>query len=112
MQLPRNCFPVCASTAFSSNTATNTRAVSNPLGSWPQAKTVVLGLVNTKRLELEKPQDLLKRIDQAAKLMPLENLALSPQCGFASVAEGNPVTEDVDWAKMRLVANVARKVWG
>jgi 5-methyltetrahydropteroyltriglutamate--homocysteine methyltransferase len=83
-----------------------------PLRFVPKGKTVVLGLVSTKRPELEKAEDLLRRIDQAAKLIPLENLALSPQCGFASVAEGNPVTGEVEWAKIRLVADVARKVWG
>ena len=76
------------------------------------APVAVLGLVSSKRAELETKEDLLRRIDQAAKIVPLENLALSPQCGFASVAEGNPVTEEVEWAKIRLVADVARQVWG
>jgi 5-methyltetrahydropteroyltriglutamate--homocysteine methyltransferase len=83
-----------------------------PLRFVPKGRTVVLGLVSTKRAELEKPVDVLRRIDEAARLVPLENLAVSPQCGFASVAEGNPVTEDVEWAKIRLVADVARQVWG
>jgi 5-methyltetrahydropteroyltriglutamate--homocysteine methyltransferase len=83
-----------------------------PLRFVPAGRTVVLGLVSSKRAELEEPEDLLRRIDQAAKYVPLENLALSPQCGFASVAEGNPISEDVQWAKMRLVADVARRVWG
>ena len=83
-----------------------------PLRFVPKGKTVVLGLVSTKRSELEKPHDLLRRIDEAAKLVPLENLAVSPQCGFASVAEGNPITEEVEWAKIRLVADVGRQVWG
>jgi len=83
-----------------------------PLRFVPKDKTVVLGLVSSKRPELENADDLLRRIDEAAKLIPLEKLALSPQCGFASVAEGNPVTEDVQWAKMRLVSDVARQVWG
>jgi 5-methyltetrahydropteroyltriglutamate--homocysteine methyltransferase len=83
----------------------------DPLRFVPKGKTVVLGLVSTKRPELEKSEDLLRRIDRAAKVVPLENLALSPQCGFASVAEGNPVTEEVEWAKIRLVVDVARQVW-
>jgi 5-methyltetrahydropteroyltriglutamate--homocysteine methyltransferase len=83
-----------------------------PLRFVPKGKTVVLGLVSSKRAELEDSEDLLKRIDQAVKLVALENLALSPQCGFASVAEGNPVSEEIQWAKMRLVAEVARQVWG
>ena len=83
-----------------------------PLRFVPKGRTVVLGLVSTKRPEIEKSEDLLRRIDEASKLVPLENLALSPQCGFASVAEGNPVTEEVEWAKIRLVADVARQVWG
>jgi 5-methyltetrahydropteroyltriglutamate--homocysteine methyltransferase len=83
-----------------------------PLRFVPKGKTVVLGLISSKRAELEKPEDLLRRIDQAAKLVSLDNLALSPQCGFASVAEGNPVTEEIEWEKMRLVASVAKQVWG
>lgn len=84
----------------------------DPLRFVPKGKTVVLGLISSKRAELESAGDLLRRVEEAAKLVPLENLALSPQCGFASVAEGNPVTGEVQWAKMRLVAEVARKVWG
>lgn len=83
-----------------------------PLRFVPAAKNVVLGLVSTKRPELETEADLLRRIDEAAKLIPLENLALSPQCGFASVAEGNPITPEAQWAKIRRVCDVARKVWG
>jgi 5-methyltetrahydropteroyltriglutamate--homocysteine methyltransferase len=83
-----------------------------PLRFVPKGKTVVLGLVSTKRVGMETAPDLLRRIDDAAKIVPLESLAVSPQCGFASVAEGNPVTEEVEWAKMRLVSDVARHVWG
>ncbi len=77
----------------------------------PQHKTVVLGLVSTKRGSLEERDSLLRRIDEAAKIVPLERLALSPQCGFASMAEGNLLTEDEQWAKLRLVADVAREGW-
>ena len=71
----------------------------------------MLGLVSTKRPEMERQADLLRRVDEASKYVPLENLAISPQCGFASVMEGNPVTEQTQWAKMKLVADTAREVW-
>ena len=82
-----------------------------PLRFVPAGKTVVLGLVSTKRPEMETSLDLIRRIEAASKYVPLENLALSPQCGFASVMEGNPVTEDTQWAKMKLVADTAQLVW-
>jgi len=75
-------------------------------------KVVVLGLVTSKTGVLESKDDLKRRIDQAAKYLPLEQLALSPQCGFASTEEGNTLTEDEQWAKLRLCAEVARDVWG
>ncbi len=78
----------------------------------PKDKIVVLGLITTKKPELEKADDVVKRIHEAAKYFPLENLTLSPQCGFASTAEGNLLTEDEQWAKLRLVVDTARKVWG
>jgi 5-methyltetrahydropteroyltriglutamate--homocysteine methyltransferase len=83
-----------------------------PLRWVPKGKQIVLGLVSTKREEIEDEARLLQRVEAAARVVPLENLAVSPQCGFASVAEGNPVSEEAQWAKMRLVASVARKVWG
>jgi 5-methyltetrahydropteroyltriglutamate--homocysteine methyltransferase len=83
-----------------------------PLRLVPQGKTVVLGLVSSKRPEMERKEDLLRRIDEAAKYLPLEQLAVSPQCGFASTMEGNLLTEDQQWAKLQLVADVAREVWG
>jgi 5-methyltetrahydropteroyltriglutamate--homocysteine methyltransferase len=82
-----------------------------PLRFIPAGKTVVLGLVSTKRPEMEKSEDLIRRIGEAAKYVPLENLSLSPQCGFASVMEGNPVTEETQWDKMKLVADTARQIW-
>ena len=82
-----------------------------PLRFVPRGKTVVLGLVSTKRPEMETAPDLIQRIEAAAKVVPIENMAISPQCGFASVMEGNPVTEETQWAKMKLVADVARQVW-
>lgn len=78
----------------------------------PKGKTVVLGLISSKRAELESKQDVLRRINDAAKSLPLEQLAISPQCGFASTMEGNLLTEDDQWAKLRLVAEVAKEVWG
>lgn len=83
-----------------------------PLRFVPKGKIVVLGLISTKRPALEQKQDLLKRIDEASKILPLEQLALSPQCGFASTMEGNLLTEEQQWAKFRLVAETAREVWG
>ncbi|HEX5326889.1 MAG TPA: 5-methyltetrahydropteroyltriglutamate--homocysteine S-methyltransferase [Acetobacteraceae bacterium] len=75
-------------------------------------KMVVLGLVTSKAGGLESKDELKRRIDQAARYLPLEQLALSPQCGFASTEEGNLLTEDDQWAKLRLCAEVAREVWG
>jgi 5-methyltetrahydropteroyltriglutamate--homocysteine methyltransferase len=82
-----------------------------PLRFIPKSKTVVLGLVSSKRPQLEKGGELTQRINQAAKYFPLENLALSPQCGFASTMEGNLLTEEEQWAKLRLVAETTRVVW-
>jgi 5-methyltetrahydropteroyltriglutamate--homocysteine methyltransferase len=82
-----------------------------PLRFVPRGQTVVLGLVSTKRPEMETSAELVRRIQAASKFVPLENLALSPQCGFAPVMEGNPVTEATQWAKMKLVADTARSVW-
>ena len=83
-----------------------------PLRLVPRGKTVVLGLVTTKEARLESPDELCRRIEEAARIVPLENLALSPQCGFASVAAGNLLSMDQQWRKLELVANTARKVWG
>ena len=82
-----------------------------PLRFVPKGKTVVLGLVSSKVSRMEDPRELMKRIDDASHYVPLENLALSPQCGFASTAEGNLLTEDQQWAKLKLVVDTARRVW-
>jgi len=83
-----------------------------PLRFVPKGKTVVLGLITTKEARLE-PEDLLcRRIDEAGKYVPLENLALSTQCGFASTLLGNLITWDDMRRKLELVAKVARRVWG
>jgi 5-methyltetrahydropteroyltriglutamate--homocysteine methyltransferase len=83
-----------------------------PLRFIPKNKTVVLGLVSSKLPQMEDSGVLVKRIKEASKYVPMENLALSPQCGFASTAEGNLITEDRQWAKMKLVVDTARRVWG
>jgi 5-methyltetrahydropteroyltriglutamate--homocysteine methyltransferase len=75
-------------------------------------KIVVLGLVTSKTGELESKDSLKRRLDEAAKFLPLEQLALSPQCGFASTEEGNLLTEEQQWAKLRLCVEVAGEVWG
>src|SRR5580704_1899844 len=83
-----------------------------PLRMVPKGKSVVLGLITTKVPKLESQKDLRRRIDEAAKFVPLQNLALSPQCGFASTAAGNLLTVDEQWKKLELVVDTARKVWG
>lgn len=83
-----------------------------PLRFVPPGKTVVLGLITTKSGELESPDLLARRIDEAAKYVPLEDLALSPQCGFASTLQGNPLSEEDERRKLELVVETARKVWG
>jgi 5-methyltetrahydropteroyltriglutamate--homocysteine methyltransferase len=75
-------------------------------------KQVVLGLVTTKRGALEGKDELKRRIEEASKFAPLEQLCLSPQCGFSSTVEGNLLTEDEQWAKLRLIVEVAEEVWG
>ena len=83
-----------------------------PLRLLPKDKTVVLGLVTTKSPALEPKDALARRIDEAARHVPLERLCLSPQCGFASTHHGNALTEDEQWRKLALVVEVAREVWG
>jgi 5-methyltetrahydropteroyltriglutamate--homocysteine methyltransferase len=82
-----------------------------PLRFVPKGKYVVLGLVTSKHAALESKDDIKRRIDAAAKYLPLEQLCLSPQCGFASTAEGNALTEDDQRAKLRLVVETAAEVW-
>jgi 5-methyltetrahydropteroyltriglutamate--homocysteine methyltransferase len=83
-----------------------------PLRLLPKGKQVVLGLVTTKTGKLESKDELKRRIDQAAKFCDIEQLCLSGQCGFASTEEGNTLTEDEQWAKLRLIVEVAEEVWG
>jgi methionine synthase II (cobalamin-independent) len=83
-----------------------------PLRFVPQDKRIVLGLVSTKRAQLESKDALKRRIDEAARYVPLERLALSPQCGFASTEKGNSITPDIERRKLELVVETAREIWG
>jgi methionine synthase II (cobalamin-independent) len=82
-----------------------------PLRFVPRNKAVVLGLVSSKLPGMEHRDQLMRRIDEASRYLPIENLAVSPQCGFASAMEGNLLTEDDQWRKLQLVVETARKVW-
>jgi 5-methyltetrahydropteroyltriglutamate--homocysteine methyltransferase len=83
-----------------------------PLRFVPKGKMVVLGLVTSKRGTMESKDLLKRRIDEASKFVPLEQICLSPQCGFSSTAEGNAITVEDEMAKLRLIAETAREVWG
>lgn len=83
-----------------------------PLRFVPKGKTVVLGLVTSKTGVLESRDEIKRRIDEATKFIPLDQLCLSPQCGFASSEEGNVLAEDEQWAKLRMIVEVAEEVWG
>jgi 5-methyltetrahydropteroyltriglutamate--homocysteine methyltransferase len=83
-----------------------------PLRYLPKGKTVVLGLVTSKTGTLEQKDDIKRRIDEATKYAPVEQLCLSPQCGFASTEEGNALDEEQQWAKLAMIVEVAGEVWG
>lgn len=83
-----------------------------PLRFVPEGKQVVLGLVTTKSGKLESKDELKRRIDDAARFVPLEQLCLSPQCGFSSTVEGNALTMDEQWTKLELIVETADEVWG
>ncbi len=83
-----------------------------PLRFVPDNKTVVLGLVTSKVGELEPRDTIVKRIHEAAAYMPLENMCLSPQCGFSSTVHGNELTEEQQWAKLGMIVEITREVWG
>jgi len=83
-----------------------------PLRFVPRDKVVVLGLLTTKVASLESVADIMRRIEQAARFVPLEHLCLSPQCGFASTVHGNQITEADQWAKLERILDVTRQVWG
>ena len=78
----------------------------------PKDKLVVLGLVTTKRGALESKDQLKRRLEEASRYVPIEQLCLSPQCGFASTVEGNVVTYDQEVAKLSLIVETAAEVWG
>jgi 5-methyltetrahydropteroyltriglutamate--homocysteine methyltransferase len=82
-----------------------------PLRFFPDDKTLVLGIVTTKRPELEDVDELRRRIDDAARFVDLDRMCLSPQCGFSSTIHGNEITEDDQWAKLRLIVDVAAQIW-
>ncbi len=78
----------------------------------PKGKQVVLGLVTSKTGTLESKDEIKRRIDEAAKFVPIDQLCLSPQCGFASSEEGNVLAEEEQWAKLRMIVEIADEVWG
>ena len=82
-----------------------------PLREMPQDRGVVLGLISTKRKELESAESVVARIEEAAQYYPREQLALSMQCAFGTVWEGNPISEAIELAKLSLVADIAHQVW-
>ena len=83
-----------------------------PIRFVPEGATIVMGLVSSKVRDLEQEDELLRRLDEASRYLPLEQLALSSQCGFASVVEGNDIDEETQWRKLELVARVADRLWG
>ena len=83
-----------------------------PLRFAPRDKMIVLGLVSSKFGETENKDELKRRIEEAAKYIPLENLCISPQCGFASTAAGNIISEDDQWRKLTFLVEVAEEIWG
>jgi len=83
-----------------------------PLRLLPRGKKVVLGLVTTKVGELESKETLTRRIDEAAKFVPLDDLCLSPQCGFSSTHHGNALSQDDQWRKLERIVQVAKEIWG
>jgi 5-methyltetrahydropteroyltriglutamate--homocysteine methyltransferase len=83
-----------------------------PLRFVPKGKTVVLGLVTSKTGTLESKDDLRRRIEEAAKFVDIDQLCLSPQCGFASTEDGNVLAEEEQWAKLRMIAELAEEMWG
>jgi methionine synthase II (cobalamin-independent) len=110
---PSTCSAIPGSTAISSNTTVIAPAASSRSDISPKGdKQLVLGLVTSKSGALEKKDDIKRRIDEASKYVALDQLCLSPQCGFASTEEGNVLSEDEQWAKLRMVVETAEEVWG
>jgi 5-methyltetrahydropteroyltriglutamate--homocysteine methyltransferase len=98
--------------ATSSNTILPGRGAFAPLRLLPKGKVVVLGIMSSKTPELEQAEHLKRRIEEAARFAPLEQLAISPQCGFSSSIGGNPLTEGDQAAKLVRLVEVARTIWG
>ena len=84
----------------------------SPLSYVPKGKIIVLGLVSSKTPETQTQQDIIQKIEEATKFIDIEQLALSPQCGFASTVAGNPISLEDQKAKLAMVVEVAEKVWG
>jgi len=97
--------------AFSLEYETERAGTFEPLRFVPRDKVVVLGLISSKVPQLEDEDQIVRRIEEASRYVPLDNLALEPQCGFASVMEGNLLSEDDQWKKLELVVRTARRVW-
>ena len=97
--------------AFSLEYESERSGTFEPLRFVPRDKVVILGLISSKLPQLEDQDMLMRRIEEASKYVPIDNLALEPQCGFASTMLGNNLTEDDQWAKMKLVMDTAKKVW-
>jgi len=83
-----------------------------PLRFVPEGKMVILGLVTSKSGALESRDEIKRRVEEASRFVPLDRLGLSPQCGFASTEEGNLLSEDEQWAKLRMVVELADEIWG
>ena len=83
-----------------------------PLALIPRGRKVVVGLLTSKRAQLEPVEALKRRLDEAARVVPLADLAISPQCGFASTEDGNLLTEQDQWRKLELCVRLAQEVWG
>ena len=110
---PRPCSARCNYDGYFLEYDTERAGGFEPLRFLPKGnKIVVLGLVTSKSGTLEKKDDIKRRIDEAAKFAPLDQFCLSPQCGFASTEEGNVLTEDEQWAKLRMIVEIADEVWG
>jgi 5-methyltetrahydropteroyltriglutamate--homocysteine methyltransferase len=82
-----------------------------PLRFVPPGKMIVLGIMTSKKADLESKDTLKRRIDEAARYVPMEQLAISPQCGFSSTVQGNQITEDVQWRKLQRLVEVAAETW-
>ena len=109
----RPCWPAPITTAISSNTIPSAPAASSRCAICRRATRSWWSASSPRRAaQLEKKDDIKRRLEEAAKFVPLDQLAVSPQCGFASTEEGNILTEEEQWAKLKLAVDVANEVWG